>query len=151
MSRRGALAAIGAWIAGCWTLATAAVAGVFVAAPLFERAPRRRVSIGMLSTFDQSFRAIDIQYQTNDGWHSRQELVRAYVRLDESGTPVALSGTCTHLGCTVRWNAEANEFQCPCHGGRFAPDGRVMDGPPPRPLQRMPIEVRDGNVQVEVG
>ncbi|PZV16660.1 MAG: cytochrome B6, partial [Leptolyngbya sp.] len=36
---------------------------------------------------------------------------------------IAVSAVCTHSGCTVPWNAEQGLFACPCHGGRFNPDG----------------------------
>ena len=48
---------------------------------------------------------------------------------DEDGTVHALSATCTHLGCTVGWNQAEQSWDCPCHGSRFATDGRILDGP----------------------
>ena len=55
----------------------------------------------------------------------------------------AYSQSCTHLMCPVHFNAEKNQLVCPCHEGFFAAeDGRVLAGPPPRPLPRHPIEVR---------
>jgi Rieske Fe-S protein len=45
---------------------------------------------------------------------------------------------CTHLGCLVDYDAASHTFLCPCHGGVFAlADGRVLDGPPPRPLDAL--------------
>jgi nitrite reductase/ring-hydroxylating ferredoxin subunit len=45
----------------------------------------------------------------------------------------AVSAVCTHLGCIVAQGAEG--FACPCHGSRFAPDGKVIQGPAPSPLR----------------
>jgi Rieske Fe-S protein len=64
---------------------------------------------------------------------------------------IALSPTCTHLGCSVRWDAASSLFRCPCHGGSYHPDGSVAGGPPPRPLARLPIEIRAGQVFVRPG
>jgi len=64
---------------------------------------------------------------------------------------IALSPTCTHLGCSVRWDASSSLFRCPCHGGSYHPDGSVAGGPPPRPLARLPIEIRAGQVFVRPG
>ena len=74
-----------------------------------------------------------------DGWY--RERVRQTVFLVREGEAVkALSATCTHLGCQVRWDGDAKRFRCPCHGGEYDAQGRVVAGPPPRPLD--PIEVR---------
>jgi len=51
------------------------------------------------------------------------------------------SGTCTHLGCQVKWEPYRGRFFCPCHQGVFGPDGRVLSGPPPRPLDQFRVEV----------
>lgn len=61
---------------------------------------------------------------------------------------IAFSISCTHLGCPVRWLAEAELFMCPCHGGVFYADGTVASGPPPRPLSQYPARVHEGQVQI---
>ncbi len=53
----------------------------------------------------------------------------------------AFSLICTHLGCTVEWQAENKEFYCPCHDGRFDEFGEVIAGPPPVPLEQIPVKV----------
>lgn len=50
---------------------------------------------------------------------------------------------CTHLGCPVMWK-EGEGFLSPCHGGVFDIEGRVMAGPPPRPLDRYKWRVQNG-------
>lgn len=65
------------------------------------------------------------------------------------GNFVALSAVCTHLGCIVAWQEQANEFQCPCHGGRFSTAGKVLGGPPPKPLESFAVAI-DGD-QLKIG
>lgn len=43
---------------------------------------------------------------------------------------------CPHLGCALRWNAQEHSWDCPCHGSRFAPDGRLLDNPATGDLPR---------------
>ena len=62
------------------------------------------------------------------------------VRLDADRF-VAFGQKCTHLGCPVLYRKESRQFQCPCHEGYFsAEDGKVIAGPPPRPLPRIDLE-----------
>ncbi|MGH9175912.1 MAG: FAD-dependent oxidoreductase, partial [Vicinamibacterales bacterium] len=48
---------------------------------------------------------------------------------DTAGVLHLVSPACTHLGCDVAWNALEQSWDCPCHGSRFHPDGRVIHGP----------------------
>ena len=58
------------------------------------------------------------------------------VHRDEVGVLHAVSARCTHLGCIVRWNAGERTWDCPCHGSRFEPGGRVLSGPATQALAR---------------
>jgi nitrite reductase/ring-hydroxylating ferredoxin subunit len=59
----------------------------------------------------------------------------------------AYSQKCTHLSCAVYFDKELGTLECPCHNGRFAlEDGRVLAGPPPRPLPRIVVERRGGEL-----
>jgi menaquinol-cytochrome c reductase iron-sulfur subunit len=73
----------------------------------------------------------------------------AWVRRDSEEEFSAFTTYCTHVGCAVRWEEGAQLFLCPCHGGAFYADGSVAAGPPPRPLDRYPIRVRDGRVELQ--
>jgi cytochrome b6-f complex iron-sulfur subunit len=64
------------------------------------------------------------------------------VRLDEDRF-AAYGQKCTHLGCPVLYEAKRRRIHCPCHEGWFdAEDGRVLAGPPPRPLVKVDLERR---------
>jgi len=60
------------------------------------------------------------------------------------------SGVCPHLGCKVKWEPYRNRFYCPCHKGVFDADGRVVDGPPPRPLDEYAVETENSLVYIRV-
>jgi glycine/D-amino acid oxidase-like deaminating enzyme/nitrite reductase/ring-hydroxylating ferredoxin subunit len=55
------------------------------------------------------------------------------------GVLSVVSPVCTHLKCLVHWNAVETSWDCPCHGSRFAPDGRVLEGPAVEPLRRKQV------------
>jgi len=66
-------------------------------------------------------------------------------------TYVAYSQKCTHLSCAVYYSRQSNQLECPCHRGFFAvDDGRVLAGPPTRPLPRIELEAR-GEELVAIG
>ena len=54
--------------------------------------------------------------------------------------------TCTHLSCTVRYAEESRQIACACHGGYFDLEGKVISGPPPRPLQQFHQKMKDGKL-----
>jgi Rieske Fe-S protein len=63
------------------------------------------------------------------------------------GKVSAFSQKCTHLSCAVYYSAEHNRLECPCHEGYFSVEsGRVLQGPPPRPLPKIRVEERGGEI-----
>lgn len=61
----------------------------------------------------------------------------------------AMSAVCTHLQCTVQFRPELNAIHCACHDGKYDVAGRNVSGPPPRPLEPLAVEVRDGALYVK--
>ncbi|MDQ3724916.1 MAG: FAD-dependent oxidoreductase [Actinomycetota bacterium] len=57
----------------------------------------------------------------------------------DDGTLVAVSTRCTHLGCQLNWNTAECCWDCPCHGSRFSPEGKVLQGPAVRELERKQV------------
>lgn len=82
-------------------------------------------------------------------WDGVSGRTAAWLRRESADTFVAFAVNCTHLGCPVRWEPQANLFLCPCHGGVYQSSGAVAGGPPPRPLHRYHVRVRDGAVEIE--
>lgn len=82
------------------------------------------------------------------GWIINEQEVSVYVLTDNGRDFVAMSNVCTHLGCRVRWIADQERFFCPCHNAVFDKDGQVLDGPPPRPLDRFEIKVEDDQLYI---
>jgi len=69
-------------------------------------------------------------------------------RLDDGGF-LALSRTCTHLGCTVPWVEKERTFACPCHGSTFDITGNVIEAPAPRALSIYPITIENKIIKVD--
>ena len=64
----------------------------------------------------------------------------------------AYSAVCTHFACIVTWNSDINQIVCPCHDGFFDPeDGSVLSGPPPSPLEKLNLEIIEGDIYISAG
>lgn len=74
---------------------------------------------------------------------------RVMVFLQGDGKLRALDARCTHEGCTVQYNANDEVVWCACHNALFDTDGRVLSGPPPRPLPQYHV-VRDDENEIVV-
>jgi menaquinol-cytochrome c reductase iron-sulfur subunit len=84
-----------------------------------------------------------------DGWREVVSHQTVFVSRSAKGLFEVLSPICPHLGCSVAWHAEKDRFVCPCHGGQFTADGSRISGPPPRGLDKLEAQVKDGKLQVQ--
>ena len=70
-------------------------------------------------------------------------LVRA-----QDGSLHAYNAVCTHLECTVQYKSDTSQIWCACHNGMYDLEGNVVSGPPPRPLERLAVNLRGEDVVV---
>jgi menaquinol-cytochrome c reductase iron-sulfur subunit len=122
----------------------------FILAPFFTRNKEVWRSVGKVDSFKiGETKAVDYEDASPLPWAGVTARSAAWLRRESAETFIAFSINCTHLGCPVRWLAEANLFMCPCHGGVYYKDGAVAAGPPPLPLPRYPVRVKNGDVQIQ--
>ena len=69
------------------------------------------------------------------------------IRLNETEWR-AFSAVCTHLNCTVQFRDSTRQIWCACHNGFYDLNGKVVSGPPPRPLEEFVVHVRGDEVVV---
>lgn len=63
------------------------------------------------------------------------------------GNYYAFGQKCTHLSCPVHYSKTNDRLECPCHEGGFSSKtGEVLYGPPPRPLDKITLELHNGEV-----
>ena len=73
-----------------------------------------------------------------NGWERTATSHGGFVirKSDDPNDLLIINSRCTHLSCTVNWSDSDRVFLCPCHDAAFDAEGEVLDGPPPRPLDR---------------
>jgi len=153
MNRRKALTVAGQAVGGIAGAAIVLPAVGFALAPIFKTPKETWQPVGPKSEFPPgTYKPVIITLVEGIGEAGKST---AYVRqgsTDLSEDPshyVAISTRCAHLGCPVRFVEAAGNFICPCHGGVYDFQGKVIGGPPVRPLDRFQTRVQNG--QVEIG
>ena len=132
----------------------AAILGIpligFVVTPIFRRTTGKWVSIGKISEFEIGKTVnVTIIDPSPLPWAGITAKSALWVRRVKEAEFIAFSVNCTHLGCPVRWLADADLFMCPCHGGVYYSDGTVAAGPPPKPLIRYEVRTVNGEVEIK--
>jgi menaquinol-cytochrome c reductase iron-sulfur subunit len=123
----------------------------YVLYPIYARAAGGGWSdVGELGEFTDSKEPVrkTITFTQRDGWREVMSAQSVYVSRAGDGQLQVLSAICPHLGCSVSWQANHDKFVCPCHGGEFKAGGQCISGPPPRAMDRLRTQVKDGKLQV---
>ncbi|MGA3066830.1 MAG: Rieske (2Fe-2S) protein [Tepidisphaeraceae bacterium] len=150
LSRRKLLARLSLAAGGVGALILTVPMAGFILAPFFERKPQVWRTVGKVESFKiGETTAVKYEDASPLPWAGVTARSAAWLRRVDADTFIAFSINCTHLGCPVRWLADANLFMCPCHGGVYYQDGGVAAGPPPLPLPRYPVRVVNGDVQIQ--
>jgi menaquinol-cytochrome c reductase iron-sulfur subunit len=93
------------------------------------------VPLGKLETFEVGKPTLASFTRSKvNGWEKTVTSYGVFVIKKSETDFLVLSNKCTHLGCSVGWKEDRQEFVCPCHDAQFGLDGSVLGGPPPRPL-----------------
>jgi menaquinol-cytochrome c reductase iron-sulfur subunit len=122
----------------------------FIVGPLFRKAPGMWRPVGKIEQFKIG-ETVNVVFEDESplSWAGVTAKTAAWLRRVNEHDFIAFTVNCAHLGCPVRWLPDAHLFMCPCHGGVYYEDGRVAAGPPPHALERYPVRVNDGQVEIQ--
>lgn len=125
----------------------------YLLTPVFRKDSGAWISLGAI----EKFRANTLQkatftYVSEAGYTRAEKNGFVWLKTSAGDSPdaIAFSPVCSHTGCNVNWHASRNAFICPCHNGTYDADGNVVSGPPPRPLQKLPVKIENDQIFVQL-
>lgn len=115
--------------------------------PAFRKLqPERWIKLGEVDQIEagEPLR-FDFSETVNDAWVETRALRGVWIYTDDGKAFTVYNGHCTHLACSYGFDKAKGIFHCPCHHGLFdLKTGKVLDGPPPRALDRLETKVEKG-------
>jgi nitrite reductase/ring-hydroxylating ferredoxin subunit len=159
--RRSFLTKVSAFAVGSVIGLVPLVSGIVM---LFDPLIKKRKSVlgaddeGFLKVSSESSLASDgtprlfpVIADLQDAWNKfpRTEIGSVYLRRTDAGEIECLAARCPHLACTVDYKPDQKVYACPCHASSFGIDGARNNEIPPRGMDRLPVEVRDGDIWVK--
>jgi menaquinol-cytochrome c reductase iron-sulfur subunit len=152
MTRRKVFAVGGQALGGVAFAAVLLPVVGFAVAPIFDRPDEHWEGVGSPDDFtSDTYRqaVITIVDGVGDSGKTTTYIRKGSSDLGEDpNTYIAISTRCAHLGCPVRFVKAAGNFICPCHGGVYDFAGKVIGGPPVRPLDRFQTRIRGNTLEV---
>jgi len=124
--------------------------GGYVVSPALKRRERMWVDAGAVADLPVGEPAQrDVVMTLADGYLEIAAVKGIWALRRETNDVTVYSPICTHLGCGFRWSSAERKFKCPCHGSMFDTEGKVVGGPAPRPLDRLPVKIENGHLMVQ--
>jgi len=119
-------------------------------APLLRKTPAVWRTIGKVDDFEVG-KTVLVKFKNSKPlpWTGLASETASWLRRKSEDEFDAFTINCAHLGCPVRWEADAELFLCPCHGGVYNKDGSYAAGPPPHGLPKYPVRVRNKMVEIQ--
>ncbi len=119
-------------------------------APLLRNTPMAWRTVGKVGDFEIG-KTVLVKYKNASPlpWSGLSSESASWLQRVSATEFHAYAINCTHLGCPVRWEPDAELFLCPCHGGVYYKDGSYAAGPPPYGLNKYPIRIRNNNVEIQ--
>lgn len=150
----GARRSFFAWLimasAGLIGISLAVPLGGYVVSPALKRREKSWVDAGLVADLPVGEPAQrDVTMKLADGYREIAAVKGVWALRREANEVTVYSPICTHLGCGFRWDGEEKKFKCPCHGSMFDAEGKVVGGPAPRPLDRLPVRIENGRLMVQ--
>ncbi|MDD5302057.1 MAG: ubiquinol-cytochrome c reductase iron-sulfur subunit [Elusimicrobia bacterium] len=122
--------------------------GYFIS-PAFQKREEDWVDLGRAGDFKAGSPAlVEFTQRRRDAWVTSERRSSAWVATADGKSFTAFDPRCTHLGCPYRWDAGSERFVCPCHTAVFGPDGHVISGPAPRPLDQYQTKVAGNRLMI---
>jgi menaquinol-cytochrome c reductase iron-sulfur subunit len=124
----------------------APLAGSFLS-PLWQK--NKKTAIAVAHTDQKPIGTptfVRFEERAPDGWLVTTESLGVWIITEDGKDFTLYDPHCTHLRCPFYWDAQKEIFDCPCHGGAFDINGNVIDGPPPRPLDRWEFTIENGEI-----
>jgi quinol---cytochrome c reductase iron-sulfur subunit, bacillus type len=91
----------------------------------------------------------DFVETVTDAWVEARTQRGVWILTEDGKNFTVYNGHCTHLACSYGFDESKGTFQCPCHHGVFElKTGKVLSGPPPRPLDTLETKIEDGFLYV---
>ncbi|MDA8272817.1 MAG: Rieske (2Fe-2S) protein [Deltaproteobacteria bacterium] len=131
---------------------TVPILGV-VLSPLFKKRDIVWIELGSTSDLQKiaplTPKFVPVYFRVKEGWSVNTLPRQVVVVKDINGNFYFFSNQCTHLGCPLHWIPARQKFLCPCHGGMFNVLGKVVGGPPPRPLYEWVHKIEKDTVFIQ--